>query len=144
MNNDIHSLILKLLARECDLNPHKSLEEIWNSCQRKLTEIGVPDEYIKNVVFEKEIKPFFEHRNLPNPLYWKKLFNQHIVFYLIRSNSKRYLSLLKVLKEKIPDITYFVCYGEIDVIIRFMGDLIMIEQMEEILSILVLILLQFM
>ena len=133
MNEIILNSIIKQYAIDCDNNPNKELLEIWEDCKKELISNGIPKDILSKIDFEKQIKPCFSHKLLPNPDYWKKKLGQNITFFMIEARSKNYEYLLSLFEEHVPDLTYFVCYGKKDVIIRFLGNDEMIEELEDIL-----------
>ena len=131
--NLFFSNLLKNLAIKSDNTPHKSIYEIWEKCKGEYIDFGLKESFVENINFEEEIKPKFDHQFLPNPDYWKKQLKQKITFFLIEAKSEKYQKLLELLKDFAPNVTYFVCYGEKDVIIRFLGDEESEERLEELL-----------
>lgn len=131
MENLIRKIIYQVVAHECDVNPQGELREIWRQSARKLEEMGIPQKYLA-LPFE-EIQKAFEHRLVPNPEYWRGVFRSQLSFFLVRTRSGKYQSLLNLVKEHLPDVSSFVCYGELDVILRVMGDEQSVGQIEELL-----------
>ncbi len=134
MNDIILSSIYKQYAILCDNNPDNKLSNIWEECKRELQSIGFPKEMIAQIDFENLIKPHFFHRILPYPDFWKNKLSQNISFFMVEAQSKDYERLLDLLKNYIPDVTNYVCYGEKDVIIRFLGNKDMVDKLEDIIS----------
>jgi hypothetical protein len=130
MKTLIGQAVYHILARDCDDAPMKPLDKLWMSCRHRLTESGLPPRLIDDFDYESHLRPYFRQRLVPNPYYWRKYFRSKVCFYLVRARSKRYLSLLSLLRQFLPDISFFVCYGELDVIVRIFGDDDLIEQVE--------------
>lgn len=133
MKGSINHLVYQVVARECDHSAEKRLDEIWESSKRSLDGMGIPSKLFSDLDVQSKIEPYFIHRFIPNPLYWSKYFRSRFTFFLIRAQSKRYQTLLTLLQGHMPTVSFFVCYGEIDVIVRVIGDEQVIEQVEDLL-----------
>ncbi|MEM4203980.1 MAG: hypothetical protein QXS54_07925 [Candidatus Methanomethylicaceae archaeon] len=131
MDKLISQIVYRSVARKCDDTPAKSLEEIWRLCRRQLIEMGLSEERIDDLNINQDLRPHFDQRLVPNPRYWLEYFQSKVCFYLVRCQSRRYHSLLSLLKQYLPGISFFVCYGELDVIVRIFGDDQLIEQVEK-------------
>ena len=131
MEDLVRKIIYQVVAHECDVNPQGKLQEIWKQSTRKLEEMGIPPQYL--TLSLEGIQESFEHRLVPNPEYWRVNFRSQLSFFLVRTRSGKYQSLLNLVKEHLPDVSSFVCYGELDVILRVMGDEQSIGQIEELL-----------
>lgn len=133
MNNILKSLIFRQLAIECDNSHKKRIEDVWGDCRKKLVLDGLSNGILDEIDFKSQILPKFKHRLLPNPDYWKKNLEQEFTFLIIEVKSGNYQILLNTLKKLIPDVTYFVCYGEKDVIIRLLGEQSTVTKLENVL-----------
>lgn len=132
MSNQFNQIIYRVVAQECERFPSRKLSDIWASCKERLIEFGIPSRLINNIS-DTYLRSIFTWTLVPNPLYWRR-FNNKFYFYLIKVPSKRYSGLLDSLKTQLANVSFFVCYGELDVIIRWIGNEESVDQIENLLT----------
>ena len=127
MNNIFLQTINRIISIECDNNPNDILKNIWDVTKLKLPDHGFAVEALNNVSFDHLIKPNFTHKLIINPDYLANRINGKSFFFFIKSKSKDYLNLTNEVKIKFPNLSFFVCYGQFDVILHSVGDESMVE-----------------
>lgn len=133
MIDQINQIIYRIIAQECERSPSKKLAEIWDSCKERLFALGLPHGLIDNIS-DTHLRSVFTWQLVPNPRYWQEVLDNKFYFYLIKIPSKRYHDLLNSLKTQLVDISFFICYGELDVIIRWVGNEESVDQIENLLT----------
>lgn len=129
----INQIIYRVVAQECERFPSRKLTDIWASCKDRLIELGLPAKSVDSICTNTHLQSVFAWRLVPNPLYWQRKFGDRFYFYLIKAPSKRYHDLLDSLRTHLADVSFFICYGELDVIIRWVGDEQSVDQIENLL-----------
>jgi DNA-binding Lrp family transcriptional regulator len=118
----VRSLVLKTFAREYDKNPTADPKEISSSTMEILKSMGVKEEAANKYIAEATANGIIKCRLVPNPDYWEQEFNKRFCFFLMKVKSNKFQNLVDFISENFPDTSWFVCYGDVDAVIRISGD----------------------
>ena len=121
------------LAKHCDHHPEWSLETIIPKCRDALIKEGLAVQILRPLDDLPALRQGFRPVIVPNPTFWRRKLHKRFSFLAVESPADRYEPLLQLL-ESFPNTSHYVCYSDIDVLIRALGEEEELEQLVEYIS----------
>lgn len=129
----IRRAILGVMAKLSDHHVDQPIIEIAKTCRKNLEKQGLSGQVLGVLDNHEELNRVFAARLVPNPRFWRQQGRQRIAFFAVETPSHGYGELLDTLGE-FPNVSHYVCYGDVDVLVRAAGTDAELDRLEEYLN----------